>query len=106
MTDQEKLTMLKTFLNLNDTSEDAKLEVYLSASAKEIIAWHYGNETTKTAVPKEYEMTQIQSVVAGFNLIGAENEKTHNENGINRTFRYSDMLQYIRNEVTPYAKVL
>lgn len=106
MTDQEKLTMLKTFLDLNDSSEDAKLEVYLSASAKEIITWHYGNDTTVTAVPKEYEITQIQAVVAGYNLIGAENEKSHNENGINRAFRYSDMLQYIRNEVTPYAKVL
>lgn len=106
MTDQEKLTMLKTFLNLNDNTEDVKLGVYLSASAKEIIAWHYGNNTTITTVPKEYEMTQIQSVVAGYNLIGAENEKVHNENGINRTFRYSDMIQYIRNEVTPYAKLL
>jgi len=106
MTNQEKLAMLKTFLNLTDSTEDAKLEVYLSASAKEIIAWHYGNDTTKTEVPKEYEMTQIQAVVTGYNLIGAENEKVHNENGINRTFRYSDMIQYIRHEVLPYAKVL
>ena len=106
MTDVEKLSMLKTFLDISDNSQDATLQVYLSASAKEIIAWHYGNETTKTTVPFEYEITQIQAVVAGYNLIGAENEKAHNENGINRTFKYSDMLQYIRSQVVPYAKVL
>ena len=106
MTDSEKLTMLKVFLDITDTSEDNTLSVYLSAAGKEIISWHFGNNTTITSVPTEYEMTQIQAVVAGYNLRGAENEISHNENGINRTFKYSDMIDYIRANVTGYAKVL
>lgn len=106
MTDVEKLSMVKTFLGITENSQDATLQVYLSAAQKEIISWHYGNETTITSVPSEYEMTQVQAVVTGFNLIGAENEEVHNENGINRHFKYSDMLQYIRSQVIPYAKVL
>lgn len=106
MTDAEKLSMVKTFLGITDNTQDATLQVYLSAAQKEIISWHYGNDTTVTVVPAEYEITQVQAVVTGFNLIGAENEKVHNENGINRTFSYTDMLQYIRSQVIPYARVL
>ena len=106
MTDSEKLTMLKVFLDITDTSEDNTLSVYLSAAQREIISWHFGNNTTQTSVPTEYEMTQLQAVVAGYNLKGAENEETHNENGINRKFKYSDMIDDIRANVTGYAKVL
>lgn len=98
--------MLKVFLGITDTSEDATLGVYLSAAKKEIISWHFGDNTTITEVPSEYEMTQINAVVMGFNIRGAENETTHKENGIDRIFKYSDMVQYIRCNVTAYAKVL
>lgn len=106
MTDQEKLSMLKTFLDINDTSQDATLTVYLSAAKQEIIAWHYAPNTTVSAVPTELEMTQIQAVMAGYNIRGAENQTVHNENGINRTFKYSDMVLYIHNNVPGFAKVL
>lgn len=106
MTDQEKLSMLKTFLDINDTSQDATLTVYLSAAKQEIIGWHYAPNTLVDNIPANLEMTQIQAVVAGYNIRGAENQTVHNENGINRTFKYSDMVLYIHNNVPGYAKVL
>ena len=106
MTDNEKLTMLKTILGITDNSQDTLLGVYLTAAKKEIIGWYYSPNTTETEVPSNLEMVQINAVVAGYNIRGAENQKVHNENGINRTFNYTDMVQYIRNNVPGYAKLL
>ena len=54
---------------------------------------------TVREVPLRYEMTQIHAVVNGYSHKGAEGEKVHNENGINRTFVYDDMIAYIRGHV-------
>ena len=52
-----------------------------------------------------YDMTQIMSCVVGYNLNGAENQTAHGENGISRSFRYSDMIDYIRAHVIPFCGV-
>ena len=108
MTDSEKLDMLKAFLDidLQDSSQDDLLAMYLKAAQQEIIAWHFAPHTLVDYIPAEFEMIQIQAVVAGYNIRGAENQKTHNENGINRTFHYTDMVQYIHNNISGYARVL
>lgn len=98
--------MLKTFLDITDDSQDTLLTTYLTAAEKEIISWHYSPHTLVDSVPPELEMIQIQAIVAGYNIRGAENQKTHNENGINRAFHYTDMVQYIHNNVSGYAKML
>lgn len=51
-------------------------------------------------------MTQINAVIAGYSISGAEGEVTHSENGISRTFKYEDMVNYIRSHVIPIAKVI
>ena len=106
MTTAEKISMLKSLLDISDNSQDDLLAVYLTMAKKEIIAWHYAPNTSITEVPADLEMTQIQAVVAGYNIRGAENQKNHNENGINRTFKFTDMVQYIRANVSGYAKLL
>lgn len=113
MTDEEKLEMLKTllFIDLADTSEDARFAAYLKVAERELLAWRYSYGTgetreTVTVVPDEYEMTQIYAVIAGFTQAGAENQTYHHENGINRHFQYTDMVQYIRSNVVPLCKVL
>lgn len=109
MTDAEKLTMVKTLLDIDaaDTSEDALIAVYLTASKKELIAWRYSYGVDPvTEVPEEYEMTQIFAVVAGYSIGGAEGQLVHTENGINRTFKYADMIAYIHAHVIPHCKVV
>ena len=109
MTAEEKLSMVKTLLGVSgeDEARDERIAVYLSVAGKEILAWRYsyGTETVEE-VPAEYEMTQVNAVVAGYSQSGAEGELVHSENGISRTFKYADMLQYIRANVIPLAKVV
>ena len=90
MTDAEKLELVKAQLNISDTSLDTTLNAYLTMAAQEILTWYYTNRGSVPAnanVPYKYEITQIQAVIEGFTHSGAEGEKTHNENGINRTWK-------------------
>lgn len=108
MTDAEKLTTLKTILRISDTTEDALLGVYLDAAAQELLAWKYGWSANgvPAEVPAEDEQTQIWAVVAGYSISGAEGQTLHIENGIHRDFKYHDMVNYIRENTVPIAKVM
>lgn len=110
MTDGEKLRYVKSVLGLQtETLEDERIAAFLEIAGKEIISWRYsflGPDKTPDSVPPEYEMTQVYGVVAGYSQTGAENETSHSENGISRTFKHADMISYIRAHVIPYAKVM
>ena len=108
MTTNEKLTAIKSMIGISDTSMDALLTTYLTMSTQEILQWKYsliGVPSGKTAVDAEDEITQIHAVVAGFNIRGAENQTSHNENQIYRTFDANDMVDYIKCNVIPFASV-
>lgn len=105
-----KLNYIKTMLNIaeSDTSEDALIQTYLAMAAQEIINFKYslvGIPDGMTEVDAEDEITEIHAVIAGYNIRGAENQTSHNENQIYRTFKTEDMIAYIRNRVIPYASV-
>lgn len=105
MTSDEKLEMLTQLLDADGVAAK-KLDYYLQIAEKEILTWRYSYAAKMPdKVPEEYEMTQIQAVIAGFNMSGAENQTQHSENGITRSFRYADMLAYIRSHVIPFAGV-
>lgn len=108
MTDENKLANLKTLLGIKTTDEDAQLGVYLEMAKDEIMNWLYSSagESEGAPFPERYDWIQINACIAGFNLSGAENQMTHSENGISRTFRYSDMIEYIHAHVYPYVGTL
>ena len=110
MTDAEKLETVKTLLgDGGEVPPDATLTTYLNMAEREILIWRYhlvgGIPTDVADIPAEFEPTQIYSVIAGYTQAGAEGEQTHIENSVHRHFRYSDMLDYIHNNVLPYARV-
>lgn len=107
MSSAEKLTMVKTMLGITGDTQDATITNYLTCAEREILTWRYsyGSEIPES-VPVEYEMTQIHAVVAGYSQRGAENQTSHSENGISRSFSYADMVAYIRANVIPLCKVL
>ena len=110
MTDADKLSTIKVLLSDGgDLPSDEKLNTYIALSKAEILAWKYhlvgGVPEDVTDVTPTDEVAQIYAVVAGYTHAGAESEKQHNENGINRVFMYSDMVDYIRNNVLPYVRV-
>ena len=107
MTMDEKASMVLTLLNTTDFSIEGTIATYLEAAGKEIIAWRYSyTGGTVTEVPPEYEMTQIYAVINGYSQSGAEGQVSHSENGISRTFKYTDMLRYIRANVVPMCGVM
>ena len=109
MTDTSKLDNLKILLGIDNDNEDAQLGVYLEMAKTEIMNWLYsstGQDPTEYAFPERYDWTQINACIAGFNLNGAENQAAHSENGISRTFKYSDMVEYIHAHVFPFVGVL
>ncbi len=107
MTQAEKVEMVKSLLDITDTSEDARITVFLTVAEKEILSWRYSLSSQKVeSVPTEYEMTQVFAVIAGYSQSGAENQVAHSENGISRTFKHEDMIAYIRSNVLPIVGVL
>lgn len=105
MTTDEKVSMLLSLLDEAVQPESIqRLQTYLEAAKREIISWRGGRNSGE--VPAEYEMTQIYAVIAGFSQSGAENQTAHSENGISRSFRFPDMIAYIRANVVPYVGVL
>lgn len=110
MTDTEKIQTIATLLgDGGEAPTDEVISLYLTLSKNEILAWKYhlvgGVPSDVTDIPSLLESTQIYAVVAGYTHAGAEGQKVHNENGISRTFIYSDMLDYIHDHVIPYARV-
>ena len=104
-----KLNYIKTMIGIaeSDTSEDALINAYLAMSTQEILNYKYslvGIPDGQAEVDAEDEITQIFAVIAGYNDRGAENQTSHNENQIYRTFHYTDMVQYIKSNVIPYAR--
>lgn len=106
MTLNDKLNMLHAFLGADVTNEE--LSAYLEFSSREILNWKYGLvgiPVGKTDCDPVDEMVQIQSVIAGYNLQGIENQTEHNENGVNRKFAYTDMVEYIHGHINAIARV-
>ena len=110
MTDAEKLATVKVLLeDGGDMPSDEKLNTYLSIAKSEVLAWQYhligGVPDDVTDIPAKYENTQIYAVVAGYTHAGSEGESRHVENSVTRDFKYSDMLDYIHNNVLPFVRV-
>ena len=78
MTILEKVEMTLAMLGETDSTLARKVETYLIAAGKEILAWRYSySRDAVEDVPAEYEMTQIHAVIAGYSLSGAENQTYH-----------------------------
>jgi hypothetical protein len=110
MTSDERFSHLKCLLRETGESKDVELRTYLDLARHEILGWMYSAvgaiPDTVTDVPQKYEVTQIMACVSGYGISGAEGQTGHSENGISRTFKYADMVDYIRAHVMPIAGVV
>ena len=87
MNASDKLTYIKAMVGITGTAEDALINVYLTLAAQEIINWKYsliGIPDGMTDVDTEDEVVQIHAV----------------------TFDANDMVDYIRQKIIPYARVV
>lgn len=111
MTDAQKLITVQTLIEDGSgyMPSDETLNTYIQVAGNEILAWMYhlvgGVPDSVTEVPSKYEGIQIYAVVVGWTHAGAEGQGRSIENGVHRDFKYSDMLDYIHNNVLPYVRV-
>ena len=109
MDNSRKLLMLRAMLEDEEVSDDLLL-TYLDFCGREILHFLYlqlnGVPEEITTVPDEYVQTQIMGVIAGYNARGGENQSVSVENGIHRHWHYTDMVEYVRNHVIPYARII
>ena len=105
MTTAEKLEMVKTIMG-SDAPDDTTIEKYLTLAKTEILQWRFSFNLDEMPedVPAAYEMTQVYAVVNGFTQRGLEGQSVSIENGIHRHFDFTDMVRYIRQNVTAFAK--
>lgn len=103
MTSAEKLRQIKIMMDIKDDSEDTVLGVYLKQAEQEILVWGCGEE--EVTVPRRYELVQINAVLAGYNIRGAEGQNKHNENAVYRNFVYEDMVHYIHAHVSQRVRI-
>ena len=111
MTDAQKLITVQTLIDdgTGYMPSDTLLSTYIAVAGNEILSWMYhlvgGVPSDVTDVPSKYEGIQIYAVVVGFTQSGAEGQGMSIENGVHRDFKYTDMLDYIHNNVLPYVRV-
>ena len=102
MTFEDKVSQMKIMLG-DDNYDDNVLGIYLRR-AKSLIQnkrFPYGEQPNE--IEPRYDQLHIELAIALFNEKGAEGQKSHNENGVQRTWRSKDEIM---GEITPYASVL
>ena len=111
MTDAQKLITVQTLIEDGSgyMPTEETLNTYITIAGNEILEWMYhlvgGVPDDVTSVPSKYEGIQIYAVVVGWTHAGAEGQGLSIENGVHRDFKYSEMLEYIHNNVLPYVRV-
>lgn len=103
MTTEEKIKRVKLLsdIDVSDDINDAIIEALLETARDEILEWsfryHTANGEPLTDVPEMYHSKQCMAVVNGFSQTGETGAVSINMNGVSRSFKYSDMTDWIRN---------
>lgn len=111
MNNAQKINALRVLLDDGSgyAPSNETLNTYLNLSESEILSWMYhligGVPEEINAIPAKYENVQIYAIVAGWTHAGAEGQSVSIENGVHRHFEYTDMLDYIHNNVLPFVRV-
>ena len=105
MADLSQLQKLKMWVDIADldTSHDQKLQLALNRAEnkiKERRGWPYDEP-----MEARWNELQIQIAIFLYNKQGAEGEKSHDENGVKRTYENADIPDSLLNEITPLVKV-
>ena len=103
MLDSEKVALVKA---MTDETDEAIIMAFLSLAGDAVYhaACPYRN-SDKISVVSEYEGVQIRAAAYYLNKRGADGEKSHNENGISRTYENSDLPDSLLREFTPIVGV-
>ena len=99
---EEQLQLLKLMLNVYD--EDELLSLLLTQAGEKIVRAVYPyQDTSNMEVPPRYGFLQLEVAERMYNLRGAEGEKEHTENGVDRT--YESIEDFINKNVVAFVGV-
>ena len=102
MTDEEKLTMLKS---MTEETDNDVLSTYLTLAKGVVLsrAYPYTEEDT---VPAKYDTVHVEIAAYMLNKRGAEGQTSHSENGISRSYENADIPSSMLKVVTPHVGVI
>lgn len=102
MTDEEKLTMLKS---MTEETDNDVLSTYLTLAKGVVLsrAYPYTEEDT---VPAKYDMVHVEIAAYMLNKRGAEGETAHSENGVSRSYEDGDIPPTLLRRILPMAGVI
>lgn len=104
MTQEEKLTVLKSMVGNSDPDE--VLSTYLDFAGSKILAKAYPYQNDVTEVPVQYAHLQIEIAAYMLNKRGAEGQTSHTENGVSRSYENGDIPSSMLKAVIPYCGVI
>lgn len=102
MTDLEKINQMKA---ITGETDDQVITAYLRLAESKIVekCYPFNNLSEPLPMPEKYDQKQIELATILYFKRGAEGEKSHNENGVNRTY---EGIDEILKGVTPHVKVV
>ena len=109
MTDEEKLTMLKS---MTEETDNDVLSTYLTLAKGVVLsrAYPYSEEDTVPAkydtVPAKYDTVHVEIAAYMLNKRGAEGETAHSENGVSRSYEDGDIPPTLLRRILPMAGVI
>ena len=105
MTPAEQLAMVKVLANITDEYTDAQVNSFLALAESRILQKMYPfTMPDGVEVPNRYHMLKCELAVRKMMKQGAEGEKAHAENGVNRTYNSADDKDLL-DEVISYCEV-
>ena len=107
MSDNDKLSMLKTLAGLHDADEqrDVALRDTLTLAGAEIVNRAAPYDKVM-GVPEQYELLQIKIALYLWNKRGAEGQTSHSENGISCGYGSADIPAEMLSQIVPMVGVL
>lgn len=105
MTEQEKIAYVQLLVGDEPEITEAVISVYLGVAQNKILAklFPFGDGTE--TMPAQYDITQCELTARLCLRRGAEGEISHNENGINRSYKTVDDDD-ILGRIMPYVAVI
>ena len=102
MTDEAKLTMLKS---MTEETDDDVLSTYLTLAKGVVLsrAYPYTEEDT---VPSKYDTVHVEIAAYMLNKRGAEGETAHSENGVSRSYEDGDIPPTLLRRILPMVGVI
>lgn len=106
MAQPEVIAMVKKILMIKDTDSDETISAMLDIANDAILDRLYcvsGRPEGVDTIPRDCMPILVNSVVISYSQVGAEGELSHSEDGVSRSYNYSDMLDYINRHVIPFV---